>query len=490
MGMLKLFRIRGGVHPDPRKDLSAGKAIVAMPPPLRLFLPLQQHVGAPAEPLVAMGERVLKGQMIARAQGEISAPLHAPASGHVVDLTHMMAPHPSGLPMRTIVIAPDGEEEWAALPAPLADPFAAAPGEIARRVAEAGIVGLGGATFPAAVKLDLGGKFKLDLLVINGAECEPYLTCDDRQMRERAAEIVDGVRIMAHALGVTRVIIAIESNKPEARAAMAAAATAFPGIAVAAIPTQYPMGSERHLVQVLTGRETPARKLTADIGAVVHNVGTARAVHQAIRHGRPLISRVVTVSGRGVREPGNVEVPLGTPVSALLAFCGGRSDRAATLLSGGPMMGQPLPSTDVPVVKGTSGILALTAAERGILPAQPCIRCGTCVAVCPCGLVPVDMAALIRRENLDGAARAGVMDCLSCGSCAYACPSHIPLVQYFNYAKGRLGAIQRDRLKQDRVKRLVEAKKQRLEKVTAAKAAAIAAAKARAAAAKGAEAAQ
>ncbi len=477
--MVKLFRIRGGVHPDYRKELTSEKPIVAMPPSELLYLPVQQHIGAPAEPVVGIGERVRKGQLVARAQGDVSAPIHAPTSGRVADIASLTAPHPSGLPQRTIVIESDGADEWAELPAPIDDPFAADARTLAARVAECGIVGLGGATFPSAVKLDLGARFRLDTLVINGAECEPYLTCDDRQMREFADEVVDGVRIIAHALGVQRVLFAIESNKPRALEAMTVAAAPHGDVVrVVAIPTRYPMGSERHLVQALTGRETPARKITADIGVVVHNVGTARAIHHAVRFGRPLISRVVTVSGHAVREPKNVEVRLGTPVSRLLDFCGGLAEEPDCLLSGGPMMGQPLPLPEVATVKGTSGILALTREERHAAPASPCIRCGTCVSVCPCGLVPVEMAAYVRKENLDAAARAGVMDCLSCGSCAFACPSHIPLVQYFNYAKGRLNAIQRDRLKQDRIKRLVEAKQARLEKIAAAKKAAIAARKA------------
>lgn len=466
---MKIFRIRGGVHPEGRKELTREQAIVAMPMPALLRLPLQQHIGAPAAPVVAVGDHVGKGQIIARAQGDVSAALHAPTSGRIVAIDHLPAPHPSGLPQHSIVIEPDGRDQWADLPQPIDDPFAAAPKTIAERVAACGIVGLGGATFPASVKLDLRSRHALDTLVINGAECEPYLTCDDRLMRERPREIIDGVRIMAHALGVERVIVAIENNKPQALAAMSLAASGIPGLKVVGIPTRYPMGSERHLVQALTGRETPARKLTADIGVVVHNAATAQAIHQAVRFGRPLVSRVVTVSGSGVGEPRNVEVPLGALVSDLLEFCGGLTDPAPRLLSGGPMMGQPLPSTDVPVVKGTSGILALTLAETRLQPAQPCIRCGSCVSACPVGLVPVEMAALVRKENLDGAAAAGVMDCIGCGSCAYICPAHIPLVQYFNYAKGRLNALQRDERKRDLVKRLVEARAARMEKMARAK---------------------
>ncbi|HYD32053.1 MAG TPA: electron transport complex subunit RsxC, partial [Azospirillaceae bacterium] len=345
---------------------------------------------------------------------------------------------------------------------------------IKERVAAAGIVGLGGATFPSAVKLGLGTRLKLEFLALNGAECEPYLACDDRVMREHAGEVIDGARIMARALGTPRVVIGIEENKPQAVAAMTKAASTFPDVSVVAVPVQYPMGSERHLVQALTGRETPARKLTADIGVVVHNVATARAVHHAVRFGRPLVSRVVTISGGAVAEPKNVEVPLGTKVAELIEFCGGLVEKPKRVISGGPMMGQPLPSLDVPVVKGTSGILALTAAEANEHPTQPCIRCGTCVTICPCGLVPVEMAAFIRRDNLDGAARSGVMDCFSCGSCSYVCPSHVPLVHYFNYAKGRLNALDRENRKRERTAALVEARNARLERIAEAKRAAAA----------------
>lgn len=473
---MKLFPVRGGVHPEYRKELTSESAIVALPLPKTFYLPLQQHIGAPAEPAVQAGDTVKKGQLLARGTAAVSAPTHAPTSGTIASITEVTAPHPSGLPQLTIVLEADGKDEWAELPAPIADPFAADPAALRQRVAESGIVGLGGATFPSAVKLNLGTVLQIETLLINGAECEPYLTCDDRVMREYAAEVVDGARIMAHILGAPKVVVAIEANKPAAIAAMTEAARTAANVTVTEVPVQYPMGSERHLTQAITGLETPARKLTADLGVVVHNVGTARAVHHAVRFGRPLIARIVTVSGRAIATPKNVEVPLGTLASELVAFCGGLNQPPKRVVNGGPMMGQPLPSLDVPVVKGTCGILALTAEETNEQPTQPCIRCGTCVTICPCGLVPVEMAAYIRKDRLDAAQKAGVQDCVSCGSCSYVCPSFIPLVHYFNYAKGVLAADEREKRKQTTIKSLVEAKAARLEKAAEAKRQAAAAA--------------
>ncbi len=481
---MKTFRIRGGIHPDYKKELASEQAIEALPLPERLYIPLQQHIGAMGDVVVAVGERVGKGQLLARSYGAFSAAQHAPTSGVVVEITSLPAPHPSGLPQTTVVIEPDGEEAWADLPGALADPFAAPPEAIRARVAECGIVGMGGAAFPAAVKLDLGLRYPLDTLIINGAECEPYLTCDDRIMRERADEVADGGRLMAHALGVDKVLIAIEENKPQAIERMREATASVqgrPGVAVVPVPVQYPMGSERHLVLAVTGRETPARKLTAEVGVVVNNVATARAVHQAIRHGRPLTARVVTVSGGAIRQPKNVEVPIGTRIADVVAFCGGFSSEPARLVNGGPMMGQPLPGLEVPIVKGSSGVLALTAAELHAAAPNPCIRCGNCVSICPCGLVPVEMAANIRHDKLDVAERLGVGDCMSCGSCSWVCPSHIPLVQFFNFAKGALAAEQREARKQEQIRVRAEARTARLDREAAERKAAMAARKAAAA---------
>ncbi|WP_448190863.1 electron transport complex subunit RsxC [Azospirillum sp. sgz301742] len=473
---MKLFPVRGGVHPEYRKERTSESPIVALPMPRLLYLPLQQHIGAPAEPVVAVGDLVKKGQRLADRTGPVSAPVHAPTSGRIAAIADFAAPHPSGLPQPTIVLEPDGADDWTDdLPAPIDDPFNTDPAAIRDRVAWAGIVGMGGAAFPSAVKLQLGNERTIDILLINGAECEPYLTCDDRVMREHAAEIIDGAQIMARALGALGVVVGIEENKPQALAIMGKAALGASGVTVVAVPAQYPMGSERHLTQAIIGKETPARKLTADLGVVVHNVATARAVHHAVRFGRPLLARVVTVGGGAVKEPKNVEAPLGALVSDLVSFCGGLSRPPKRVVNGGPMMGAPLPSLDVPVVKGTSGILALTAEETNEQPSQPCIRCGTCVTICPCGLVPVEMAAFIRKDHIDVAAKLGVRDCVSCGSCSYICPSHIPLVHYFNYAKGLLNDLDREARKRDHISVQVETRRARLEKIAEAKRAAAAA---------------
>lgn len=460
---MKLFRFRGGVHPEAHKIPSAVKPIEDLPLPRRLYIPLQQHIGAPAESEVNVGQHVFKGQLLAHSQGVISAPVHAPTSGTVAAIGDFTAPHPSGLPVHTITLETDGENRWLDGLLPV-DPFELEPEDIAARVGAAGIVGLGGAAFPAAVKLNLGKNHRIHTLIINGGECEPYLTCDDRLMRERAHQVLDGIRIMLRALRTERALIAIEDNKPTATAAMKVACRRHDNVAVATVPSRYPMGSEKQMIQTVTGREVPAGQYSADIGVVVHNVGTAYAVHRAVRHSKPLVSRIVTVGGGALREAKNLAVPLGTLVEELLAFCGGFCESPTRLLMGGPMMGQVLPHTQVPVIKGTNGVIALTAREAAAGTVQPCIRCGHCVAVCPCGLMPLEIAARVRKGDLDGAADYGLTDCIGCGSCSYACPAHIPLVQYFNYAKGELATRREAKRKSGETRKLAEQRQARLER--------------------------
>jgi electron transport complex protein RnfC len=454
--------LRGGVHPEGRKDLSAECPIRSVPLPKKLYVSLQQHIGAPATPVVNLGDKVLKGQLIAAAQGNVSAAIHAPTSGVIVALGDYVAPHPSGLPAPTITIESDGKEEWGEKHG-TEQPLALSPEEIAERVAAAGIVGLGGATFPSALKLNLS-RGGVRTLILNGGECEPYLTCDDRIMRERAAAIIEGTLLIARAVNAQEVLVGIEDNKPQAIQLMRSAARDSE-IRIVAMPSMYPMGSEKQIIQVLTGKEVPAGGRPADIGVLVHNVATAYAVQQAIRHGRPLISRIVTLSGGAVKTPCNVEALIGTPVQELIEVAGGLVPPAARLVLGGPMMGLQFTDTNIPVVKGTSGVLALTAAETGGATASPCIRCSTCVRACPIGLLPLEMAARIRVADLPAAVGLGLRDCISCGSCSYVCPAHIPLVHYFNYAKGDLAAQDRAKLKQEATKKLAEARTERLARI-------------------------
>ena len=478
---MRLFKFRGGVHPDGHKEATACKVIETLPIPEYLYVPVQQHIGAPAKPEVSVGDNVLKGQLLAHSQGAVSAPVHAPTSGIVHAIENHTAPHPSGLPVKTIVIKSDGQDRWINTVTPI-DPFQLSAEETAIRVGAAGVVGLGGATFPSAVKLNLRDRYSIHTLVINGAECEPYLTCDDRLMRERGEHIIDGIRIIQNALGASNVVVVIEDNKKFALAEMESAATDFADIMITKVPTRYPMGSEKHLILAVTGKEVPARALSADIGIIVHNVGTAYAVQRAVRYGRPLVSRVVTVSGDAVHEPRNVEVLLGTQVSELIAYCGGYKEPPSRLLMGGPMMGQTLPHEEVPIVKGTSGIVALSKQQVAEQLARPCIRCASCVSACPCGLLPLELAARSKKGDFSGAMDYGLMDCVACGSCAYVCPSNIPLVQYFNYAKGELANKQRNQNKAAETKRLAEQRIARLEREKQAKAEAAAKRKAKKAA--------
>lgn len=460
---MKPFRLRGGVHPEGRKALSAEPPIRTLPLPERLFVPLQQHIGAPARHVVAVGEQVRKGQLLAVAQGAVSAPVHAPTSGQIVAIGDWPAPHPSGLPVATLTLQADGRDEWLEQTPPV-DPFALSPEEVAARVGAAGIVGLGGAAFPAAVKLNVSRSSGVRTLILNGGECEPYLTCDERLMRERAAQIMAGIALMRHATGAQQALVGIEDNKPEAIAAMRAAAQGS-DVRVVAVPAMYPMGSEKQMIQALTGEEVPAGARAADIGVLVHNVATAWAVYQALFLGRPLVSRVVTVSGGAVVAPGNLEVPLGALASGLLQACGGLRETPARLVLGGPMMGTQIAHAEVPIVKGSGGVLALTAREVEASTPGACIRCSSCVRACPMGLVPLEMAARIRAGDPVAALDWGLKDCIACGCCSYVCPAHIPLVHWFNHAKGDLAARERQTLRNESTKKLADARTARLERI-------------------------
>ena len=464
MGFMdKIFKQpRWGVHQDDHKRPAADVPLRTLPLPARVYIPRVQHVGAAARPIVLVGDKVKKGQMIAEPGGNISAPIHASTSGTVIAIGEITAPHPSGLTLPAITIESDGKDEWIETKG-VDDPFSLKPEEITKITAAAGVVGLGGATFPSAVKFSLGKRLEVSTLIVNGGECEPYLSSDDAIMRGYADQVIDGVRLVMHAIGARQALVGIEDNKPEAIAAMRKAAEGFDNIHIRPVPAWYPMGSDKQLIQVLTGKEVPADARAAELGVLVHNVSTCAAVHKAVRLGQPLVERIVTLNGGAVAKPGNVFLPIGTLVEDLLAFCGTK-ETPARLILGGPMMGTPLPHAKTPVVKGASGILAFSTAEAEVPDAGPCIRCGSCSKACPMGLLPLEMAAHIRADDLEGSEAYGLQDCIACGCCSYICPSHIPLVQYFNHAKGELYSKERAKLRTDATKRLAEARTTRLER--------------------------
>ncbi len=441
----RLFKFHGGVHPPEHKLDSSAAPIAAVPVPPRLVLPLRQHVGKVAKPLVAVGDHVLKGQLLASADGAISAAVHAPTSGRVAAIGEQLIPHASGLPDVCITLEADGEDHW--INRAVIDYRTPPRGEVMAHLRGSGVVGLGGAAFPTHVKLRTDPAHPVHTLIINGAECEPYITCDDRLMRERAAEIVRGAEIMQFLLGAQRCLVGIEDNKPEAAAAMrAACAVSGAGIEVVTVPTLYPSGGAKQLIYLLTGREVPSGKLPNEIGVQCFNVGTAYSVARCIDRGEPVISRIVTVAGN-VARPGNYEVLLGTPLTALLQAAGGAGADTDGYLMGGPMMGFRLPAVAVPVVKGANCIIATTPRMfPPPPPPMPCIRCARCVDVCPVNLQPQELYWFARSNNFEKAREYHLFDCIECGCCSYVCPSHIPLVQYYRYAKSEI--IAQDRAKQ------------------------------------------
>lgn len=472
--MFNFVRVRGGIHPLSNKAHSALLPIGSVPLSPHLSLPLRQHAGAEGLPLVKVGDYVLKGQLLARSPSELSAPVHAPSSGKILRIGSILAPHPSGLETNGIVLECDGKDRWIDLDVS-ANPFDEDPLVLADRVAAAGIVGLGGAIFPAAVKLKQGTRHEIKTVLVNGSECEPYLTTDDRLMRERAVDIVDGARLIQHILRAYSIVIAIEDNKPEALAAMYLASAPYGAIEVVPVPARYPMGSAKQLIQEITGREVPAGGRSTQVGVLVHNVGTVYAIQQALRFGRPLISRVLTVAGGCIATPQNLEVPIGTPVQALIDACGGLTQAPRRLLLGGPMMGVVLPSTQVPVIKGATGVLALASNEVPRSEASPCIRCSRCMDACPMGLMPMEMVAHTRNDDFDTASQYGLRDCILCGCCSYVCPSHIPLVQFFQYGMGQQDERREATRKSDYIKQATEARAQRTASEEAARKAAKAA---------------
>ncbi len=468
----QIFDFKGGVHPAENKQQSTELPIACAPMPSKLVLPIAQHIGAPAEPTVTLGQQVLKGQVIAEAQGFVSANLHAPTSGTVSAIELRAIPHQSGMSDWCIEITPDGQDQWIEH-AGIVDFLDVEPSVLLERIQQSGISGLGGAGFPSHVKL-AADPAKIDTLIINAAECEPYITADDVLMRERAAEIIQGIEILLRIVNPKQCLIGIEDNKPEAIEALTKAIQVSRDdthlIKLAVVPTKYPSGGEKQLINLLTGQEVPVGGIPADIGIVCQNVGTAYAIYHAVAKGEPLISRITTVTGAACAQPRNYEVLLGTPVSELLPLAGVDHNQMNRLIMGGPMMGFTLNNEEVPVVKTTN---CLIAASRNELPdpaaEQACIRCGMCVEACPAQLLPQQLYWYAKSDNLEQLETHNLMDCIECGACAFVCPSNIPLVQYYRYGKGELNQARADKQKSDRAKERFEARLARQEREAAEK---------------------
>ncbi|TCP14513.1 electron transport complex protein RnfC [Crenobacter luteus] len=456
--MRALYDFNGGVHPPEHKAISTGTPIRQAPVPPRLYVPMSQSLGNAALPCVAVGDTVLKGQKIAEPDGRLSAAVHAPTSGRVVAIAPHAYPHPSGLSELAVVIEPDGRDAWTER-RPVADWRVRPAGELLARLAEMGVVGLGGAVFPTHLK---AAASALDTLVINGAECEPFISCDDMLMRERAGGIVDGIRVLAHLTQPREVLIGVEDNKPEAIAALRQAC-AGSGFTVVAVPTKYPSGGAKQLIRILTGKAVPHGTRSTEMGVQCFNVATAYSVGRAIVHGEPVISRIVTLTG-DVERPHNVEALLGTPVRFLIEYAGRRAGVDAVLM-GGPMMGFALPDEDAGITKASNCLIAKSPAVLPPRPAaMPCIRCGECASACPVELQPMDLYWFAKAKNFGKAQEWHLFDCIECGACSYVCPSQIPLVDYYRYAKGEIWAAEHDKKAADRARARHEFRQFRLER--------------------------
>lgn len=462
----KLFTFNGGVKPATNKIDSTRDPIVtleSLPLPAQFVVPLHQSVGGIPQPLVSAGQHVLKGQQIGGADGNFSSAIHSPTSGTVLAVEPRLMAHTSGLSMLSVIIEPDGQDQWINT-SPL-DWRSMEANAVRDWLRDAGVVGLGGAVFPSHIKLRAGRNTPLKTLVINGAECEPFITCDDMLMRERAGHILAGITIMRELLGAHEVLIGIEDNKPDAIAAMHAACNAHsdPLIQTVAVPTRYPAGGAKQLIRVLTGLEVPHGERSTDYGVQCFNVGTAYAIFEAIEQGRPLISRIVTLAGN-VDNPRNYEVLFGTPMDHVMRIAGIKADTNAFIM-GGPMMGFRMPAFDVPVVKATNCIIA--ASPRLFAPPppeMPCIRCGECARACPADLQPFEMYWHSRAKNFGKVQEYNLFDCIECGCCSYVCPSHIPLVDYYRFSKTEIWARERQKESADEARERFEARNERSER--------------------------
>ena len=479
--MLQLFKFKGGVKPETHKAPSLQAAIGTAPIPAQLIVPLHQSIGGTPQPLVKAGDKVLKGQRIGEADKWVSAAVHAPTSGSVIAVETRLAAHPSGLPTLSVIIEPDGRDEW--IDRNPVDYTTLAPERVRELLRDAGVVGLGGAVFPSHAKLSAAKSVPMEELVINGAECEPFMTCDDRLMRERAESIVRGISIFRDMLEPRRVLIGIEDNKPEAFQAMQQAVKNLgKDFEVIAVPTRYPAGGAKQLIRVLTGKEVPASTRSPEMGVQCFNVATAYSAWKALALGEPVISRIITLTGN-VTAPRNWETLLGTPLRDFVRLGEPKSDTTGYIM-GGPMMGFEIPGLDAPMVKAANCIIA---SSPGLFPPpapeMPCIRCGSCAQACPHELQPFELYWFSRSRNFGKTQEYHLFDCIECGCCSYVCPSHIPLVQYFRFAKSEIGARERDKNQADAAKARFEFRNERDERDKAEKAERLA----KAAAAKAAE---
>ncbi len=442
----KLWKFHGGVHPKFNKEMSNLHPIKKADIPSQLVVPLQQSMGKGAEAIVEVGDTVFKGQIIAQQTSTLSATVHAPTSGKVTEIAEKLIPHASGLRGQCIVIDCDGNDDWGKHKlTPIPDFVNTDIDVLLERIQQSGIVGLGGAVFPTSLKVDSSSRPNLDTLIVNGAECEPYISCDDRLMRERCNEILKGIDILQHMLKPQNCIIGIEDNKPQAIEALKEVCANRNNIEVLAIPTKYPSGGEKQLIEILTGLEVPAGGRPRDLGLLCLNPGTIYSIYNAVINGEPLISRIVTVTGNGIQQPQNFEVLIGSSFNHLAKQAGGYTEKAEHLIMGGPMMGFALEDDTAPIVKATNCALFISSeelnesnSEYSNQPTLPCIRCGKCMDVCPVNLLPQQLYWHIRAKDLEKAQQHNLRDCIDCGCCSYVCPSHIPLVDYYRFAKTEL----------------------------------------------------
>lgn len=431
---MRLKTFPGGVHPHDYKHFSASAALEEFPLPERVIISMSQHIGAPSQPLVKVGDEVKTGQKIADAGGFVSIPQHASISGKITKIDKF--PHPTGIMSLAIEITGDGADTWVEQ-IDDANFLELSAQEMKDRIGEAGICGMGGAGFPSFVKLSPPADKPIDTVILNGVECEPYLTSDHRLMLEKAQEIINGLKILMKVFSAKRGMIGIEANKPDAIALMKKLLASESNLSMVPLKLQYPQGAEKQLIYAATGRKVPSGGLPMAVGVVVQNVGTAFAIYEAVRYKKPLVERIISVTGSIVAHPKNLKARIGTPFSELLNYCGGTTGEIGKIISGGPMMGFALPSLDVPMGKGSSGLVLLGTNEIRHIEERNCLRCARCVDVCPMNLMPSMIAQAVKAGKMEIALRAGLEDCMKCGSCAYVCPAHIQLVQWIDTGKIR-----------------------------------------------------